>query len=171
MNADLAVTNVSYRVVANVSFTLSPGEVVGLQGHSGTGKTTLARIVAGHVIPTTGEVASGNKKIPGRGYCPVQLIQQHPERQLTRAGACGGWSTELIRRCWIGSVFDRNGSRAGRWRFQVGSCSALISRVRLIVGHDSSLLMRSLRRSMASAQLNCGGRSSRWRGNATWGCW
>lgn len=38
VNADLAVTNVSYRVVANVSFTLSPGEVVGLQGHFGTGK-------------------------------------------------------------------------------------------------------------------------------------
>lgn len=82
VNADLAVTNVSYRVVANVSFTLSPGEVVGLQGHFGTGKTTLARIVAGHVIPTTGEVASGNKKIPGRGYCPVQLIQQHPEKAI-----------------------------------------------------------------------------------------
>src|SRR3712207_3302789 len=44
------------RAVDDVSFTVLPGEVVGLVGESGCGKSTVARIVAGITQPTAGIV-------------------------------------------------------------------------------------------------------------------
>lgn len=39
-----------------ISFTLCPGEAIGVIGRSGSGKTTLARVVLGIVPPTAGEM-------------------------------------------------------------------------------------------------------------------
>ncbi len=58
---------------------IAPGEIVGLNGPSGCGKTTLARILAGYVRPVTGRVTLEGRLLPRQGYCPVQLIYQHPE--------------------------------------------------------------------------------------------
>ncbi len=58
---------------------VAPGEIVGLSGASGLGKTTLGKILAGYIAPTEGRVAIEGKPLPVRGYCPVQLIFQHPE--------------------------------------------------------------------------------------------
>lgn len=61
------------------SMAVSPGEVVGLQGPSGRGKSTLARIVCGYLMPDSGSVIAGDN---GRGtgaFNPVQLLFQHPE--------------------------------------------------------------------------------------------
>ena len=43
-------------VVENVSFTIEPGETLGLVGESGSGKTTVARMILGLVKPTGGQV-------------------------------------------------------------------------------------------------------------------
>ncbi len=37
-----------------ISFSLHPGEVLGIVGESGSGKTTLLRIIAGHLAPDSG---------------------------------------------------------------------------------------------------------------------
>lgn len=65
-------------VLDGVSLQVQPGEVVGLRGPSGRGKTTLARILAGHLQAMGGEVCSDGQALP-RGRQPVQLISQHPE--------------------------------------------------------------------------------------------
>src|SRR6202789_640672 len=44
------------RAVDGVSFTIAPGETVGLVGESGCGKTTLGRAVIRLIEPTAGEV-------------------------------------------------------------------------------------------------------------------
>lgn len=65
-------------------FSLSVGaaERVALVSPSGTGKTTLCRILAGYLRPDSGEVLIDGAPLPKRGVCPVQLIGQHPESMV-----------------------------------------------------------------------------------------
>ena len=62
-----------------VSLTLEPGEQVGLSAPSGRGKTTLCRLLAGWEKPDRGQVLLDGAPLPRRGFCPVQLLLQHPE--------------------------------------------------------------------------------------------
>lgn len=66
-------------VVQDVSLTLAPGEIVGLSGASGRGKTTLGKLLAGYLAPQQGRVLLDEHPLPRRGCCPVQLVVQHPE--------------------------------------------------------------------------------------------
>jgi ABC-type dipeptide/oligopeptide/nickel transport system ATPase subunit len=66
-------------VLRDVSLAVQPGEVVGLSGPSGRGKTTLARLLAGYLAPIAGRMTLADAPLPRRGYCPVQLVFQHPE--------------------------------------------------------------------------------------------
>jgi len=43
-------------VVDGVSFTVEEGEVFGLLGHNGAGKTTVLRIITGEETPDSGRV-------------------------------------------------------------------------------------------------------------------
>lgn len=53
-------------VLANVSFVVQPGEFVSLLGPSGCGKSTLLNIVAGLMMPNSGEVRVGDSVINAR---------------------------------------------------------------------------------------------------------
>ncbi len=58
----LDVRNVSksfgaIRALTDVSFSIAPGEVVGLMGDNGAGKSTMVKLIAGNFPPTGGEVA------------------------------------------------------------------------------------------------------------------
>jgi ABC-2 type transport system ATP-binding protein len=44
------------RAVADVSFTIEPGEIVGLLGPNGSGKSTIFRIICGYLAPSSGSV-------------------------------------------------------------------------------------------------------------------
>ncbi|MYL25266.1 MULTISPECIES: ABC transporter ATP-binding protein [Halomonadaceae] len=43
-------------VLQNISFTVSPGEAVGIAGMNGAGKSTLLKLITGTAMPTTGSV-------------------------------------------------------------------------------------------------------------------
>ena len=47
----------------DISFQVSPGEVLGIVGSNGSGKSTLLRIIAGALKPSSGRVAADRKKI------------------------------------------------------------------------------------------------------------
>jgi len=66
-------------LIEDVTLTIAPGEVVGLSGPSGQGKTTLAKLLAGYLPLEGGTVTVDGRSLPPKGYCPVQLIFQHPE--------------------------------------------------------------------------------------------
>lgn len=52
-----------FRAVAGVSFTVSPGEVLGYVGPNGSGKTTTVNMVTGLIPPTAGEVRFNGSRI------------------------------------------------------------------------------------------------------------
>jgi len=58
---------------------IAPGEIVGMSGQSGRGKSTLAKVLAGYLPPGRGSVLIGDRPLQGSGHCPVQLLFQHPE--------------------------------------------------------------------------------------------
>lgn len=45
------------RALSDVSFQIEPGEVVGLMGDNGAGKSTMVKLIAGNFPPSEGEVA------------------------------------------------------------------------------------------------------------------
>ena len=44
------------KAVEEVSFSVEPGEVVGLLGHNGAGKSTIMKMLTGFIEPSQGEV-------------------------------------------------------------------------------------------------------------------
>ena len=61
------------------SLTVAPGEIVGLQGASGLGKSTLARIIGGYLEPAAGTIRVDGRPVLPNGFSKVQLLFQHPE--------------------------------------------------------------------------------------------
>ena len=85
----LEARNVSFRysrreplVLQDCSLQVESGERLALFAPSGYGKTTLARLLAGYIQPTSGEILLDGKPMPRKGVCPVQLICQHPEQAI-----------------------------------------------------------------------------------------
>lgn len=66
-------------ILRHRSLSLSPGQRLGLYGPSGYGKTTLAKLLAGYLTPTEGQISLDGEPLPTRGYHPIQLIFQNPE--------------------------------------------------------------------------------------------
>lgn len=85
----LEVKNISYRynksskwILKDVSFKIDSKERVALVGPSGYGKSTLSKIISGYIKPDEGEILWNGKLIPKKGYCPIQMIYQHPEQSV-----------------------------------------------------------------------------------------
>lgn len=70
------------KILNDFDITIRSGEIVGLRGPSGRGKTTLAKILAGYVKPQKGVVTVNGKIHIPKNYNPVQLIYQHPEKAV-----------------------------------------------------------------------------------------
>lgn len=69
-------------ILSNYDISLESGEVVGLLGKSGRGKSTLGKLLSGYEVPDQGQVLLDGKPLPKKGFCPVQLIYQHPEQAV-----------------------------------------------------------------------------------------
>jgi len=63
----------TFTAVHNLSFSIRPGEVLGLVGPNGAGKTTTLRIMAGIIPPTAGTVLIGGQDIVAN---PIQAKRQ-----------------------------------------------------------------------------------------------
>jgi peptide/nickel transport system ATP-binding protein len=78
------------KAVDNVSFTLEPGESLGLVGASGSGKSTIAKMLTGVERPTSGTIALGPTRIDlmkKRGQLKalrsdIQMVFQDPYSAL-----------------------------------------------------------------------------------------
>ncbi|MFG6384300.1 MAG: ATP-binding cassette domain-containing protein [Lachnospiraceae bacterium] len=99
----LEAKNISFRydnkspwILENVNFKVTSKERVALVGPSGFGKSTFAKILAGYEQPQNGEILWRGKSLPKTGYCPVQMIGQHPEKAVNPR-----WKMDkILRECW-----------------------------------------------------------------------
>ncbi|GAC1328634.1 MAG: hypothetical protein NVSMB17_04280 [Candidatus Dormibacteria bacterium] len=64
---DLSVSFGGVAALQGISFTVAPGEVLGIIGPNGAGKTTLFDAISGFVTPSTGSVALLGRDISGLG--------------------------------------------------------------------------------------------------------
>jgi oligopeptide/dipeptide ABC transporter ATP-binding protein len=150
--------------VDGVTFSIAPGETLGLVGESGCGKSTVARAVIRLVEPTSGEV-----RILGRDILPLtksemrpyrreaQIIFQDPFSSLNPRMAAGEIVGEPLlvhklgrakeRRERVAALFERVGLRpsqmnslphqfSGGQRQRIGIARALALDPRLIVGDE-----------------------------------
>jgi ABC-2 type transport system ATP-binding protein len=97
-------------VLADVSFTVEPGDVVGVLGKNGAGKTTLLELVLGFTPATAGGVqlfGYDSYRLPGAAKARVGFVPQQDElvNQLTAADQIGviasfypKWDDELVSR-------------------------------------------------------------------------
>jgi peptide/nickel transport system ATP-binding protein len=64
------------RVVDDVSFSIQPGETLGLVGESGSGKSTVARMLLRLVEPTAGEVFFEGQPLPPASSTDMRLLRR-----------------------------------------------------------------------------------------------
>lgn len=86
---ELVAKNISFKypsakeyLLKDVDLELDNKKIMGLIGDSGSGKSTLCKILSGYVKDFEGEVMFEGSPLPKKGFKPVQLIYQHPEKVM-----------------------------------------------------------------------------------------
>ena len=69
-------------LLKDVNLELDNNKIIGLIGDSGSGKSTLCKILSGYVTNYEGNVTFNGVPLPKKGFKPVQLIYQHPEKVM-----------------------------------------------------------------------------------------
>ena len=81
-NISFKYSSGSRQILKDVDITIDNKKILGLFGDSGSGKSSLCKILAGHIKRYDGEVKLDGNEIPKSGFNPVQLIYQHPEKVM-----------------------------------------------------------------------------------------
>ena len=86
---ELKATNISFKypsaknyLLKDINLELNNKKIMGLIGDSGSGKSTLCKILSGYVTKYEGNVTFDGNPLPKKGFKPVQLIYQHPEKVM-----------------------------------------------------------------------------------------
>jgi len=74
---DLTVRNADAVLVSDLSLRIERGEVLGVTGRSGTGKSSLIHVFAGLATPYSGRVLHADRPVTPRGGAALGLILQH----------------------------------------------------------------------------------------------
>lgn len=95
---ELKATNISFKypsaknyLLKDVNLELNNNKIIGLIGDSGSGKSTLCKILSGYVTKYEGSVTFDGNPLPKKGFKPVQLIYQHPEKVMNPK-----WKMEMV---------------------------------------------------------------------------
>lgn len=87
-NEHLDIKEISFHYPNNpwlfkkLNLSIHAGEVVGLFGYSGSGKSTMAQIIGGYMKPVEGKVMIDGQPISTTDIHPVQMVWQHPEKVI-----------------------------------------------------------------------------------------
>ena len=144
---------------SGLDLTVNPGERVAILGPSGTGKTTLCRLLSGFLPPAAGKVfVDGGPLVPvGRlrgNASPVQLLWQHPEQAFDPRMRLGRSLSEVsradeqlldellsafrARREWL---TRRPGELSGGELMRLAMVRALACRPRYLIADESTAML------------------------------
>jgi len=143
----------STRAVRDVSFTVSKGEIIGLLGPNGSGKTTIMRVLTGFFPPTSGHAWVAGLNVADQslalrqkiGYLPESVVL-YPDMRVRRflqfcaevRGINGGRKRQrvdaMIRDCGLEEVPDRLiGTLSKGYRQRVGLAQALLHQPEVLI--------------------------------------
>ena len=139
------------RAVDDVTLEVRAGETLGIVGESGTGKTTLARMMVGLLEPSAGRITLDGVDIARRPRGSVQMVFQDPQSSLNPRRTVGESIADPLRlagvpapRARVEDLLERVGlarreydryphQLSGGMRQRVGIARALAPRPKLIV--------------------------------------
>ncbi|WP_295722807.1 ABC transporter ATP-binding protein [uncultured Methanobrevibacter sp.] len=86
---ELKASNLSFKypsskkyILKDVNLELDNKKIMGLIGDSGSGKSTFCKILSSYITNYEGSVSFNGNPLPQKGFKPVQLIYQHPEKVM-----------------------------------------------------------------------------------------
>lgn len=143
----------SFRAVDDVSFTVNQGEIVGLLGHNGAGKTTIMRMLSGFLEPDSGLIrfvgqdpANDPESVQRMlGYLPenppvyaemsvVDYLDYAAEMKGIASSGKGSEVRRVVSQTDIGSkLFDPISTLSRGYKQRVGVAQAILGKPRLLI--------------------------------------
>ena len=137
--------------VDGVSFHISPGDIVGLLGHNGAGKTTIMKMLSGYLEPSAGSIRMDGMDLAEQtrevqnilGYLPENLpiypdmaVADYLHYAATLKGLAGDALNEAVRRAvrdtqLQGKLLDQIATLSRGYRQRVGVAQAILGTPRL----------------------------------------
>jgi ABC-2 type transport system ATP-binding protein len=139
--------------VDKVSFTIGAGEIVGLLGHNGAGKTTIMKMLSGYLEPSSGSIGIDGKTLADNahavqqdlGYLPENLpvypdmtVADYLDFAATLKGLEGSSLNDAVRQAIIdtelgGRLLDPISTLSRGYKQRVGVAQAILGSPRLLI--------------------------------------
>lgn len=143
----------SFLAVDTVSFNIKPGEIVGLLGHNGAGKTTIMKMLSGYLEPDAGSIEVDGLNLalePKRiqrllGYLPENLpvypemtVADYLDYAADLKGLQGDMKTAEIRRAVgatdiAGKILAPIATLSRGYKQRVGVAQAILGKPRFLI--------------------------------------